>query len=168
MVSGKENQTGRRDLNESELLAWMREHVDGFAGPLSVERFAGGQSNPTYKLTTPEKLYVLRRKPTGVLLAGAHAIEREVRVSRALETTGFPVAHVHAVCFDDAVIGTHFYVMDYLAGRTYWDAELPDVVPSERGAHFSAMNRTLARLHTVNPGAIGLQDFGRPGNYIER
>jgi aminoglycoside phosphotransferase (APT) family kinase protein len=168
MVSGKENQTGRSDLNESSLAAWMREHIDGFTGPLSVERFAGGQSNPTYKLTTPARLYVLRRKPTGVLLAGAHAIEREVRVSRALETTGFPVAHVHALCFDDGVIGTHFYVMDYLEGRTYWDAELPDLLPSERSAHFSAMNRTLARLHTVDPREIGLQDFGRPGNYIER
>jgi aminoglycoside phosphotransferase (APT) family kinase protein len=168
MVSGKENQAGRGDLNESGLAAWMREHIDGFAGNLSVERFAGGQSNPTYKLTTPGKHYVLRRKPAGVLVAGAHAIDREVRVNRALETTGFPVAHVHALCQDEAVIGTQFYIMDYVEGRTYWDAEFPDVALEQRSAYFSAMNRTLARLHTVDPGAIGLQDFGRPGNYMER
>ncbi|HEY4083058.1 MAG TPA: phosphotransferase [Burkholderiaceae bacterium] len=155
-------------FDESRLAEWMAAHVAGYAGPLSVEQFRGGQSNPTYKLHTPGKDYVLRRKPPGHLLKGAHAVEREARVQRALEATGFPVAHMHGLCEDDAVIGTWFYVMDCVEGRILWDAGLADIARDERPAYFSAMVRTLARLHSVDVQAAGLADYGRPGNYFQR
>lgn len=147
---------------------WMEAHVEGFRGPLSVEQFNGGQSNPTYRLRTPREDYVLRRKPPGVLVAGAHAIEREARVMAALGRTGFPVPHVHALCTDDSVIGTWFYIMSFVAGRVFWDAGLPDVAPAERPAYFDSMNEALARLHGADHEVLGLGDFGRPGNYFAR
>src|SRR3546814_455219 len=110
----------------------MRIHVPGYCGPMAIEQFKGGQSNPTYKLLTPERTYVLRRKPPGALLKGAHAVEREARVLIALEGAGFPVAHVHALCDDETVIGTAFYVMDMVEGRIFWDAHIPEVSPAER------------------------------------
>jgi len=146
----------------------MASNVQGFSGPLGVEQFKGGQSNPTYKLVTPGKTYVLRRKPPGVLLKGAHAIEREARVLRALETRGYPVPHVYGLCTDDGVIGTWFYVMECVDGRIIWDATFPSVSRAERPRYFDAMNETLARLHSVDYVAIGLADYGRPGNYFER
>ena len=152
----------------SALERWMAEHVAGFAGPLAVEQFRGGQSNPTYRLTTPTRSYVLRRKPPGQLLKGAHAIEREARVLAALEPAGLPVAHVHAVCTDDGVIGTWFYVMDMVEGRIFWDAALPDMETGERAAIFESMNAAMARLHSIEPEVVGLGDFGRRGNYFER
>jgi aminoglycoside phosphotransferase (APT) family kinase protein len=156
------------ELDEAALAAWMRAEVPGFSGPLAVEQFKGGQSNPTYKLTTPGGGYVLRRKPPGALLKGAHAVDREARVLTALERAGFPVPHVHALCTDDGVIGSWFYVMDLVEGRIFWDASLPEAPREARAAIFDAMNATLAQLHAVDYAAAGLGDFGRPGNFFER
>lgn len=155
-------------FDEEKFEQWMRDNVAGFAGPLRIEQFSGGQSNPTYKVTTPRRAYVLRRKPPGLLLKGAHAVEREARVQQALETAGFPVAHVHGLCRDDNVIGTWFYLMDWIDGRIIWDATFPDVPREQRPRYFDAMNDTLARLHTVDVAAVGLSDYGRAGNYFER
>jgi aminoglycoside phosphotransferase (APT) family kinase protein len=155
-------------FDEAALAGWMSAHVEGYAGPLTVEQFRGGQSNPTYKLVTPGRNYVLRRKPPGQLLKGAHAVEREARVLAALGSIGFPVARVFGLCTDDAVIGTWFYVMEMVEGRIFWDAALPDVGREERPAYFDAMNATLATLHQVDYAAVGLADYGRPGNYFER
>lgn len=155
-------------LDEAALRDWLALHVDGFAGPLRVERFAGGQSNPTYRLRTPSADYVLRRKPPGPLLPGAHAIEREVRVLVALEAAGFPVAHIFALCEDPAVIGTPFYVMEMVEGRIFWDATFPSVPDAERSAYFEAMNETIAGLHGIDPAAAGLGDYGKPGDYFAR
>ena len=146
----------------------MTAHVDGYAGPLSVSQFAGGQSNPTYRLDTPGHSFVLRRKPPGKLLPGAHAVEREARVMATLGSTGFPVPHVHALCEDEAVLGTPFFVMDMVEGRIIWDATFPSMSNAERAAHFDAMNATIARLHSLDPTAIGLSDYGRAGGFVER
>ncbi len=146
----------------------MAANVHGFAGPLTVEQFKGGQSNPTYRLTTPERAYVLRRKPPGEILPGAHAIEREARVLQALKRVDFPVAEVYAVCVDDGIIGTPFYVMEYIEGRIVWNTSFPDVGRTDRPLHFDAMNSTLAALHRIDFAAIGLADFGKPGNYFAR
>jgi len=150
------------------LAGWMEDHVAGFAGPLTVEQFKGGQSNPTYKLVTPGKAYVLRRKPPGELLKGAHAVDREAKVLIGLEQAGFPVAHVHALCTDEAVIGTWFYVMDMVEGRVFWDAALPEIARDQRAAYYDAMNATIAQLHMVDYETVGLGDYGKPGNYFER
>jgi aminoglycoside phosphotransferase (APT) family kinase protein len=158
----------RQAFDEAALAAWMAEHVEGFAGPLSVEQFKGGQSNPTYKLATPRQSYVLRRKPPGTLLKGAHDIEREARVLGALGTTGFPVPTLHGLCSDERVIGTAFYLMDMIEGRIFWDATFPDVDRFTRPAYFEAMNAVMAQLHDIDHRAAGLDDFGRPGNYFER
>ena len=155
-------------FDEAALARWMAANVAGYAGPLTVEQFKGGQSNPTYKLVTPGKAYVLRRKPPGQLLAGAHAVEREARVVAALEKAAFPVPHVFGLCTDDSVIGTWFYVMDMVEGRIVWDATFPDVTREARPAYFDAMNDTLARLHKIDVAAGGLSDFGKPGNYFAR
>lgn len=155
-------------FDEAALLRWMAANIDGFSGPLCVEQFKGGQSNPTYRLVTPSRAYVLRRKPPGRLLKGAHAIEREARVLRALGRIEFPVARVLGLCTDDAVIGTWFYVMELVEGRIFWDATLPDIPDRDRPAYFDAMNATIALLHGVDFEAVGLGDYGRPGNYIER
>lgn len=155
-------------FDEPALAAWMDAHVEGFAGPLVVEQFKGGQSNPTYKLVTPGRDYVLRRKPPGQILKGAHAVEREAKVLAGLAKTGFPVAHVHGLCTDDAVIGTWFYVMEMVEGRIFWDATVPDVSGQERAAIFDAMNATMAQLHMVDYDAVGLGDYGKPGNYFKR
>jgi aminoglycoside phosphotransferase (APT) family kinase protein len=150
------------------LEAWLRENLSDYRGPLAIEQFRGGQSNPTYRLRTPGRAYVLRRKPPGKLLAGAHAVDREYRVLAALGRQGFPVPAVHVLCLDEQVIGTPFYVMDMVEGRIFWDADFPELGRDERGACFDAMNRTIARLHSIDPQAAGLGDYGRPGNYFER
>jgi aminoglycoside phosphotransferase (APT) family kinase protein len=147
---------------------WMRENVAGYEGPLNVEQFKGGQSNPTYKLVTPGRSYVLRRKPPGDLLPGAHAVDREARVQAALGQQGFPVATIHGLCIDDAVIGTMFYVMDMVEGRVFWDNTFPQVSREQRPAYFDAMNAAMAQLHSFDPEAIGLGDYGKPGNYFAR
>ncbi len=155
-------------FDETRLDAWMRAHVDDYAGPLTVRQFKGGQSNPTYKLSTPRRDYVLRRKPPGVLVSGAHAVEREARVLASLGAVGFPVAHVYGLCTDEAVIGTWFYVMHCVEGRILWDTGFPDVPRDDRPLYFAAMNRTIAQLHGLDPVALGLADYGRAGNYFER
>lgn len=155
-------------FDEARLARWMDENVEGFRGPLTVEQFRGGQSNPTYKLVTPSRCYVLRRKPPGPLPKGAHAVEREARVLAALGPVGFPVARVHGLCTDDQVIGTRFFIMEMVEGRIFWDATFPDVARGERAAYFDAMNATIAAMHRIDPETVGLADYGRPGNYFER
>lgn len=134
-------------FDEAALARWMEAEVEGFSGPLTVEQFKGGQSNPTYKLVTPGRSYVLRRKPPGPVLKGAHAVEREAQVLSALGSVGFPVAHVHGLCTDESVIGSWFYVMEMVEGRIFWDATFPEVSREERPAYFDAMNATIAQLH---------------------
>ena len=156
------------ELNTDRLQEWMYNAVESFAGPLQVLRFAGGQSNPTYLLRTPARDYVLRRKPPGPLLASAHAVDREYRVMDALGGTGFPVPRAYALCEDAAVIGSPFYVMEMVEGRILWDGRLPDMAPTERRAIYHAKIDTLAALHRIDPAAVGLADFGAPGNYFAR
>ncbi len=155
-------------FDELRLARWLEANIAGFAGPLSVEQFKGGQSNPTYKLITPTRSYVLRRKPPGQLIKGAHAVEREARILSALGPTGFPVAKVYGLCTDHSIIGSWFFVMEMVEGRIFWDATFPDIEKAERAAYFDAMNAAMAALHRINPAAVGLGDYGRPGNYFER
>ena len=143
-------------FDEAALERWMAANVSGYGGPLTVEQFKGGQSNPTYRLSTPGRRYVLRRKPPGKLLPGAHAVDREYRVIAALHAQGFPVAEPFGLCTDEAVIGTPFYVMDMVEGRIFWDASLPEVPTGERARYFDAMNATIAALHAIDPEAAGL------------
>jgi aminoglycoside phosphotransferase (APT) family kinase protein len=158
----------RLRFNQDRLAAWMRENVVGFNGLLEVSQFKGGQSNPTYLLGAGDRRWVLRRKPPGKLLASAHAVDREYRVISALKGSGVPVAGTHGVCLDDGVIGTAFYVMDFVDGRVFWDPTLPGLANAERRAVYDEMNRVIARLHALDPGAYGLADFGKPGNYLAR
>ena len=173
-VSAQELNSGTRPVDErhrfdeAKLEAWLKANVDGFEGPLEVRQFKGGQSNPTYQLVTPSKRYVLRRKPPGKLLPSAHAVDREFKVISALGRTGFPVAHAYALCMDEDVIGTIFYVMDNVEGRILWDGTLPDYEPAERRAIYQAKLETLAALHNTDHEAIGLGDYGKPGNYFAR
>ncbi|WP_082543419.1 phosphotransferase family protein [Sphingomonas sp. Leaf339] len=146
----------------------MQTHVDGFHGSLTYRRFAGGQSNPTYRMDTPARSYVLRRKPFGPILPSAHAVEREFRVIAGLHPTGFPVPQPLGLCDDDKVIGSPFYVMELVAGRTIWDGGMPDALPADRRAHYDAMVDMLAALHQTDYTTAGLSDYGRPGNYFER
>jgi aminoglycoside phosphotransferase (APT) family kinase protein len=166
--SGTREVDPRHALDEATLEAWLTENVEGYEGPLTLRQFKGGQSNPTYELTTPGRTYVLRRKPPGVLLPSAHAVDREFQVISALHARGFPVARPYALCTDDAVIGSMFYVMDKIEGRVFWDLKLPDMSPPERRAIYEAQTDTLAALHRFDPDAIGLSDYGKPGNYFAR
>lgn len=155
-------------LDEAQLTAWMAANVAGFAGPIRLSKFKGGQSNPTYRIDTPGAAYVLRRKPFGPLLPSAHAVDREYRVIAALHPTGFPVARPYGLCTDDGVIGSMFYVMGLAEGRNLWDGSLPGFAPAERRGIYEAMIDTMAALHAVDPAAVGLGDYGKPGNYFER
>ncbi|MBB5660306.1 phosphotransferase [Brevundimonas halotolerans] len=166
--SGTREVDPRHALDEATLDAWLAENVEGYQGPLTLRQFKGGQSNPTYELATPGKTYVLRRKPPGVLLPSAHAVDREFQVISALHAQGFPVARPHTLCTDDTVIGSMFYVMDKVEGRVFWDLKLPGLEPAERRAIYEAQTDTLAALHRFDPGAIGLSDYGKPGNYFAR
>ncbi len=159
---------GQDVLDAGKLAAWMEANVAGFAGPLAIRKFAGGQSNPTYRLDTPAQSYVLRRKPFGPLLPSAHAVDREYAVIAGLHPTGFPVARPYGLCTDDAVIGSWFYIMDMVEGRTIWNGALPNATPEERRDIYNAMIDTLAALHNVDHVAAGLGNFGKPGNYFER
>lgn len=145
-------------------------HIDGFCGPLTLKRFKGGQSNPTYLLSTPAGQYVMRSKPASVaqLLPSAHAVEREYRVQSALAGSAVPVARVYCLCEDESVIGRAFYIMDHVEGRIFWDQALPGMQPSERRAIYDELNRVIAALHTVDIDGLGLADYGKPGNYFER
>ncbi len=160
----------RQKFDVAAMQNYMREHVEGFSGELSIEQFKGGQSNPTFKLTAGGKSYVLRTKPgpAAKLLASAHAIDREYRVMDALNKAGFPAAKQYALCTDESVIGRAFYIMEFVDGRVLWDQAMPGMTPSDRAAHYDEMNRVIAQLHTVDYKAIGLSDFGKPGNYFAR
>lgn len=155
-------------INENALAAWMTANVPDFSGPLQIWQFRGGQSNPTYKLVTPGKTYVMRRKPPGQLAKGAHAVDREFRILSALGGAGFPVAKTYSLCTDDAVIGSWFFIMDMVDGRIFWDAAFSEVPKAERADYYAEMNRVLAQLHGLNPDATGLGDYGRAGNYFQR
>lgn len=152
------------------LTAWLDKNLEGFAGPLSVEMFKGGQSNPTYKLITPGQSYVMRAKPGPVakLLPSAHAVEREFAVMQGLYGTDAPVPCMYCLCEDESVIGRAFYVMEFMQGRVLWDQSLPGMTPAERGAIYDEMNRVISALHTVKFAERGLAGYGKPGNYFER
>lgn len=158
----------RLRFDEASLEQWMDANVPGFRGPIRVAQFRGGQSNPTYRIDTAGGAYVLRRKPPGKLLPGAHAVEREHRVLSALGEQGFAVARVYGLCEDPNVIGTPFYVMDMVEGRIFWEAQLPGLSREDRAAAFDSMNATIARLHNFDPNAIGLGDYGKPTGFVER
>jgi len=171
-----EQNTGTRPMAESHrfdvatLESHLAQHLEGFRGPLVVEQFKGGQSNPTYKLVTPGRSYVMRSKPgpAAKLLPSAHAVEREYRVMHALAGSDVPVARMLLLCEDEAVIGRAFYVMEFVEGRVLWDQSLPDSTPAGRSAIYDEMNRVIAALHRVDPVAAGLSDYGKPGNYFAR
>ena len=160
----------RQKFDVAALQAYMREAIPGFEGELQVEQFKGGQSNPTFKLSTPSQRYVLRTKPgpAAKLLASAHAIDREFRVMDALNKAGFPAPRQYTLCLDEAVIGRAFYLMECVDGRVLWDQALPGMSPEERAAYYDEMNRVMAQLHTIDYAATGLQDYGKPGNYFVR
>lgn len=162
--------SGSHAIDAGVLAAWLTRNLEGFSGPLTIEKFSGGQSNPTYKLNTPSQSYVMRAKPGPVakLLPSAHAIEREFAVMRGLHGTNVPVAKMHVLCEDESVIGRAFYVMEYVPGRVLWDQTLPGMSPNERAAIYDEMNRVIAALHTVKFAERGLESYGKPGNYVER
>jgi len=168
--------TGTKPVTEQHafdigaLQRYLEARMPGFAGPLTVEQFKGGQSNPTYKLVTPGMSYAMRAKPgpAAKLLASAHAIEREFRVMSALAATDVPVAKMHVLCEDESVIGRAFYVMEFMQGRVLWDQSLPGMTNAGRAAIYDEMNRVIAALHNVDVQAVGLADYGKPGNYFER
>ena len=156
------------ELDAETLLPYLEAHVEGFRGPLEIEKFAGGQSNPTFKLKAGSGVYVLRRQPPGKLLKSAHAVDREFRVISALADTPIPVARAYHLCEDRDVIGSMFYVMEFCDGRIFWDASIPEVEKAERGAIYDEMTDVLADLHGVDIDAVGLADYGKPGNYFQR
>ena len=158
----------RHRFDEARLAEWMKANVSGYQGPLTVSQFKGGQSNPSFRLDTPGHSYVMRRKPLGKLLPSAHAVDREFKVISALHPQGFPVAKPWALCVDNDVLGSFFYIMDNVEGRIFWNGTLPQATPEERRAIYEAEISTLARLHNYDPNAIGLSDFGKPGNYFSR
>ncbi len=167
--SGTRDVAERLRFDEAALGAWMADNVADFVGSIAVSQFNGGQSNPTYRVDAANGAsFVLRRKPPGKILPGAHAVEREYRVLAALGREGFPVPRVHALCEDEGVISTPFYVMDMVAGRIVWEAHFPGLTPVQRAAHFDAMNATIARLHSFEPEAIGLGDYGKATGFVER
>ncbi|MCB1410006.1 MAG: phosphotransferase [Rhodobacter sp.] len=155
-------------MAEADLTRWMETHVEGFRGPLTLTRLKGGQSNPTWRIESPSGRYVLRQKPVGKVLPSAHQVDREFKVMKALGQTDVPVPRMLGLCEDDSVMGSMFFVMEHLDGRTLWDPRLPDMTPDARGAIFEAMNDTIAKISMVDPLAIGLGDFGRQGGYVER
>jgi len=166
--SGTKEVAAALAFDATRLEAYLARHVKGFAGPLTVKQFKGGQSNPTYLLETSRRRYVLRRKPPGKLLPSAHAVDREFRVISALAAQHFPVAEPILYCADDSVAGTAFYVMGFANGRVFWEPEMPGSNPAERASVYDAMNVIIARLHTFEPAKIGLGDFGKGENYVAR
>jgi aminoglycoside phosphotransferase (APT) family kinase protein len=156
------------EINLEHLEQWMQDNVANFTGPVHLEQFKGGQSNPTYKILTPNRTYVLRRKPPGNLLKSAHSVEREFRVLCALYPTHVPVPRPLALCEDETILGTVFYLMEFKSGRVFWDLILPQHTPAERSALWDTANDSLARLHSVDPASVGLADYGVPANYFQR
>jgi aminoglycoside phosphotransferase (APT) family kinase protein len=168
VFSGTKEAAAALRIDATRLEPYLAAQVAGFAGPLAIKQFKGGQSNPTYLLETPSRRYVLRRKPPGKLLPSAHAVDREYRVTRALHAQGFPVAQPLNYCADENIAGTPFYVMDFIDGRVFWEPQMPGSNPAERTAIYNSMNETIARLHTFEPTKIDLGDFGRGENYVAR
>ncbi len=174
MKSRQEQFSGTRDVLEAlkfdpePLQAFMLSHVEGFQGPLTVRQFRGGQSNPTYLLASPSGEYVMRRKPPGKLLKSAHAVDREYRVISALYAADFPVPRPYVLCEDEEIVGTMFFIMEFVEGRIFWELDLPDSDPGERRAIYEHANQTIADLHNFDHEKIGLSDFGKPGNYFAR
>ncbi|MFP8878925.1 MAG: phosphotransferase family protein [Myxococcota bacterium] len=166
--SGTQQVGERHRFDQHRLEEYLKAHISGFQGPLNVREFKGGQSNPTYRLTSPSGALVLRRKPPGVLLPSAHAVDREYRIISALNKVDFPVPRAHVLCRDESVIGTVFFIMECVEGRVLWDSLLPELNRDERREIYDSMNEVLARLHTIDFAALGLEDFGRPGNYFAR
>lgn len=162
------NTTTITALDERKLAEYLEKHIPGFRGPFAAEKFSGGQSNPTFLLRAQSGNYVLRRKPSGQLLASAHAVDREFRVLSALSDTAVPVAEPLHLCEDDSVLGSMFYVMRHVPGRIFWDPSLPELPPGERAGYYHELVRVLAALHEVDIEAAGLSDYGKPGNYFER
>lgn len=156
------------ELDEPRLVSYLCGTIKGFRGPVAIDQFDGGQSNPTYRLRTADGTYVLRRRPPGVLLESAHAVHREFQVMSALFGSGFPVPEPLTMCLDEEVIGSQFYVMRFVPGRVFFDCAMPDLSRDERAAVFDSVNATLAKLHSIDPATIGLSGFGRPGNYFAR
>lgn len=156
------------DFDTEKLSSYLEANIDGFKGPLTAEKFPGGQSNPTFKITAASGQYVLRRKPPGELLKSAHAVDREFQVMSALTNTDVPVAKAYHLCDDDSIIGSMFYLMEFIDGRVLWDPALPGMSNQDRTEIYDEMNRVLAALHSVDVDAAGLSDYGRPGNYYER
>ena len=174
MSSRQAQNTGTTEVRDGlrfdadRLRDYMVSHVEGFQGPLAVRQFRGGQSNPTYRLEAGSGRYVLRRKPPGKLLKSAHAVDREFRVISALYGADFPVPRPYILCEDEVVIGTAFYIMEYVEGRIFWELDLPGLAPDERAAIYDSANDTIARLHNFDYAAMGLEDYGKPGNYFAR
>lgn len=174
MTTRQEKFSGTKDVQShlrfdtGPLEAWLEANVEGYAGPLEVREFKGGQSNPTYQLVTPDRRYVLRRKPPGKLMPSAHAVDREYRVIDALHGAGFPVPRAFALCEDESVIGTMFYVMDMVEGRILWDLSLPDCEPQERSAIYDAVLSTLVHLQSLDYREVGLEGFGKTTDYMAR
>jgi aminoglycoside phosphotransferase (APT) family kinase protein len=166
--SGTREVAERLRFDAGRLESYLRDHVAGFTGPAVVSQFKGGQSNPTYLIETPLRRYVLRRKPPGKLLPSAHAVDREFRIISALHAQGFPVPEPVLYCADDSIVGTPFFVMAHVEGRVFWEPDMPTSDPAERTQVYDAMNATLSRLHTFDPAAIGLADYGRGENYVAR
>ena len=156
------------DLPADALATYLETHVDGFRGPLTATKFKGGQSNPTYRIDAASGTYVLRRKPPGPLLPSAHAVDREFRVLHALYGTSVPVAQPLHLCRDESVIGSMFYLMAFVDGRIFWDPSLPGMAAADRADLYLGIIDAMAALHTVDPVAVGLGDYGKPGNYFER
>ncbi|MDX1405130.1 MAG: phosphotransferase [Woeseiaceae bacterium] len=174
MTSRQEQFSGTREVLDvhrfdvSSLEAYMHSHVEGFRGPLAVRQFRGGQSNPTYLLEAASGRYVMRRKPPGKLLKSAHAVDREFRVISALYAADYPVPRPYALCEDEDVVGTVFFIMEFVEGRIFWELDMPESDPQERRAVYEHVNRTIADLHNFDYLNIGLEDYGVPGNYFER
>jgi len=166
--SGTIEPEGADILDAGKLTEWMQQNVEGFEGPINIRKFAGGQSNPTYKIDAKSGSYVLRRKPFGKLLPSAHAVDREYKVISGLHPTGFPVAKPYGLCEEEDVAGSMFYIMDMVEGRTFWNGALPDSNPDERRGIYMEMIDTLAALHNTDVEKAGLTDYGKPGNYFER
>jgi len=173
-ISRQEQFSGTKDVeqhlqfDESNLTQYLEKTIDGFAGPLQVRRFKGGQSNPTYQLITPTKNYVLRRKPPGELIPSAHAVDREFRIISALHKHGFPAPKPYVLCEDTEVAGTMFFVMEMVEGRVFWDMSLPNQTPSERAAIYDAKIKTLAEFQSIDYRAVGLEGFGKTTDYFAR